>query len=210
MTTAKALGIVGLGVGIGLGVGLGWVLSGIQTHELRRALTQAHKDSLTGLPDRAVADDVLKNIEKNSLSVSLGLVDINGLHVINNTMGHAAGDQLLIAVARHLFDLLPAGPGGFVARISGDEFLIVTPVTPEALAKAYRNNFNGLVNATSIGVASTPHDGDARHAMACADLAMSWSKSTHEPVTIYDEKLGTPEEKASTLPDAVRRKGGRA
>ncbi len=78
-------------------------------------------DTLTGLPNRRACDLLIDQIDP---SVSLGVVffDMNGLKHVNDTLGHASGDQLVINFARLADSIVPTE---CVFRISGDEFLIL-------------------------------------------------------------------------------------
>jgi len=81
-----------------------------------------HYDSLTGLPNRSLLDDWLAEALSDTGTAVL-FVDLDRFKVVNDTMGHAAGDALLVEVARRL--LAAAGPGALAARLGGDEFVIL-------------------------------------------------------------------------------------
>ncbi|WP_127751764.1 MULTISPECIES: EAL domain-containing protein [unclassified Devosia] len=84
-------------------------------------------DSLTGLPNRRFLDDILKALSSNSENpgrhIALLHLDLDRFKQINDTMGHAAGDAMLVHVSRVLRD--SCEPGSFVARVGGDEFVVV-------------------------------------------------------------------------------------
>lgn len=84
-------------------------------------------DTLTGLPNRALIQERLVNAlqrsRRHGLSVVLLFVDLDGFKLINDTHGHAAGDMLLKTVAARLLEQVR--PGDTVARLAGDEFIIL-------------------------------------------------------------------------------------
>jgi diguanylate cyclase (GGDEF)-like protein len=89
---------------------------------------QARRDALTGLPNRTA---LIERIDEALASVSaprrvgLLLLDIDGLQTINDSLGHAAGDEVVIEVGRRLVDHARAGE--VVVRLGGDEFAILDP-----------------------------------------------------------------------------------
>ena len=84
-------------------------------------------DSLTGLPNRRFLDEVLAEhatlFERGEQHAALLHIDLDRFKQINDTLGHAAGDALLCHVADVLHDVVPRGD--FVARVGGDEFVVV-------------------------------------------------------------------------------------
>jgi diguanylate cyclase (GGDEF)-like protein len=102
-------------------------------HQLRSALHEAHHDKLTGLPNRHSALTLL-----NTGPVGLvGLLDLDGFKDVNDRYGHDVGDDLLSRLASRLKRAL--GPNGTVARLAGDEFLILWTHRPaDPIAEAER------------------------------------------------------------------------
>jgi len=83
-----------------------------------------HYDALTGLPNRRLLQQRLAEAQNDTSTVTaLLFLDIDRFKAVNDTMGHAAGDALLIEVARRLVDI--AGPDHVTARLGGDEFVIL-------------------------------------------------------------------------------------
>ncbi len=106
--------------------------------ERERARELAHTDPLTGLPDRRrTAEQVEAALAADPRRVALLLCDLDGFRAVNDRFGHAAGDDLLVVVARRLLRELP--PGAFAARLGGDEFIAaLTGLDPaEAVARAH-------------------------------------------------------------------------
>jgi diguanylate cyclase (GGDEF)-like protein len=111
--------------------------------ELQRELEhQASHDPLTDLANRLLfAERVSKALERDPESVSVIFIDINDFKTINDTLGHAAGDELLIAIGGRLRDCVR--PSDTLARLGGDEFAIMlerTASQDEAIQVAERIN----------------------------------------------------------------------
>ena len=102
-----------------------------RTDELRH---QALHDTLTGLPNRALIIDrigrMLARNRRGQLPVAVLFLDLDNFKDINDTLGHRAGDQLLVAVADRLTAALRGGDS--VGRLGGDEFVVLTESTSAA------------------------------------------------------------------------------
>jgi diguanylate cyclase (GGDEF)-like protein len=98
-------------------------------HESEERLRQAAlHDSLTGLPNRALFTDRLRRAWQRSVAepdhrIALLFLDLDGFKQVNDTLGHAVGDRLLVHVGRRLADLLREGDTA--ARLGGDEFVVL-------------------------------------------------------------------------------------
>ncbi|HYL91314.1 MAG TPA: EAL domain-containing protein [Burkholderiales bacterium] len=152
----------------------------------------AQFDPLTGLPNRTLLADrfSLMIVQARRRNVSLGVlfIDLDDFKLVNDTQGHAAGDELLQETAQRLQSALR--DGDTVARISGDEFAVVLAdlaraddaaiVAQKILDRlAVPANVQGqeLVITASIGIATFPADGDNAEALlGAADAAMYRAK----------------------------------
>jgi diguanylate cyclase (GGDEF)-like protein/PAS domain S-box-containing protein len=147
-------------------------------------------DALTGLANRALVMDrlnqMLHRIERSGGSCTLMFLDVDGFKKINDSLGHPAGDELLLAIAARLKDSIPGDHT--IGRVGGDEFVIVldTMHYPEATAVHADRVLDALrapltiagtavVPSVSIGVASTPVP-DAVTLWRNADVAMYEAK----------------------------------
>jgi diguanylate cyclase (GGDEF)-like protein/PAS domain S-box-containing protein len=112
-----------------------------QEHMERELRHQATHDLLTGLPNRGYltrrAEEALAAAHPDR-PVAMLLLDLDGFKAVNDSLGHAAGDQLLAAVGPRLSDVLR--PGDTIARLGGDEFAVLLPNAGErgALRVAHR------------------------------------------------------------------------
>ncbi|MET8147237.1 EAL domain-containing protein [Actinoplanes sp. NPDC049668] len=156
------------------------------------AMNLAFHDSLTGLASRALFQTRLERAfvaaEHDDLGVSMLFVDLDRFKVVNDSLGHAAGDQLLIEVAERIKACL--GPDDTAARLGGDEFAVLlapSTGTEESVAlagrilEATREPFDLGGKETfvscSIGVAHTAAGAqEAQQLMVAADLAMYQAK----------------------------------
>ena len=148
----------------------------------------AFRDPLTGLANRALLNDRLTHAlaGRGSRKVSLLLLDLDEFKTVNDVSGHAAGDELLVEVARRLRSCLR--PGDTVARLGGDEFAIVVEATEEPtevaerilehLAAPVALEGRQAVPQASIGVATTSGgDMAVGDLMRRADVAMYAAKA---------------------------------
>jgi diguanylate cyclase (GGDEF)-like protein len=162
---------------------------------------QALHDALTGLPNRRLFAIAVRNAlaEQTGASgqVAVLLMDLNGFKEVNDTLGHATGDTLLVEVGRRLTSALPTG--ATLARLGGDEFSVVIPGVADA-NEAYEHAVN-LLSAlrrpyelpqltldvsASIGVAISPdHGEDGPSLLKKADMAMYSAKSRASGVEVY-------------------------
>ncbi len=160
--------------------------------EARMAHLALH-DTLTGLPNRKHFLQSLENerarAARSGSHLAVMFLDLDNFKDVNDTLGHEAGDHLLIETARRLRDKVRKGD--LVARLGGDEFAILindlmddhaTERLAERIVDALSRPFtygNALIRSgTSIGITVYPNDpGSAEQLLANADLALYAAKS---------------------------------
>jgi diguanylate cyclase (GGDEF)-like protein len=160
--------------------------------EREQRITQlAFNDTLTGLPNRTMFQQALEHYfraaEGKGTLFALHCLDLDQFKVINDTLGHPAGDALLIEAANRV---QKAARGHFVARLGGDEFVVLQSVTEDrdsidklareillAMAQPLNVDGNEFVPSTSIGIAIAPEDGEEGGTLLRnADLALYRAK----------------------------------
>ena len=143
--------------------------------EAERFREQARRDPLTGLRNRRYVDEQLPVLIDTDPELTVAIVDLDHFKRINDQLSHDVGDQVLVQVAKLLeTELAAVSPDGFVARMGGEEFLMVLPRTavPDAVrtlddvrravgSYAWDEVTRGLPVTVSIGVAGRA-DADAR------------------------------------------------
>ncbi|MBI5782606.1 MAG: EAL domain-containing protein [Gammaproteobacteria bacterium] len=172
-----------------------------------RLHTLATTDNLTGLPNRTLFNDRLEQAivaaERDSdKQVGLILMDLNRFKEINDTLGHPAGDQVLVMVAQRLRAALREPDT--LTRLGGDEFAILLPdirdgrKTVERVIKKITQCFNTpflhgdneLFLGAGIGIVLYPEHGqDASTLMSRADVAMYGTKNRDIGYLYYDAAL---------------------
>jgi diguanylate cyclase (GGDEF)-like protein/PAS domain S-box-containing protein len=152
----------------------------------------AHHDPLTGLPNRLLFDDRLRlaieQAMRNEQRCLLLFLDLDGFKVINDTLGHGAGDELLRNVGNRLRSVLRSSDT--IARLGGDEFVIlVGSINPSYAAQLAQKILEQLrlpvplgneqlAITGSIGIAVYPDNGaTSQELMRAADMAMYTAKS---------------------------------
>jgi diguanylate cyclase (GGDEF)-like protein len=160
--------------------------------EREQRITQlAFNDVLTGLPNRTMFQQQLDHHFRAATGsgslFALHCLDLDQFKVINDTLGHPAGDALLVEAGRRVQD---AARGHFVARLGGDEFVVLQTVGDDrdaidrlardilaAITQPIIIDGNEIAPSTSIGIAIAPQDGENSGALLrSADLALYRAK----------------------------------
>jgi diguanylate cyclase (GGDEF)-like protein/PAS domain S-box-containing protein len=169
----------------------------------RTALAHAAAhDPLTGLPNRVALQSWLVDALAADERVAVLFCDVDRFKVVNDSLGHAAGDELLVAVARRIEAHLR--PDDIVARLGGDEFVValaaVTPGHAEAVAARLLDAFREpiviagrrLVVSASIGVAYADAGATADTLLRDADAALYLAKDGgRDQVAHFDDDVRT-------------------
>jgi diguanylate cyclase (GGDEF)-like protein/PAS domain S-box-containing protein len=169
---------------------------------------QAFHDSLTSLANRALfkdrVDHALRRTKRQTPSVAVLFLDLDGFKEVNDSLGHAAGDRLLIQVAERLQSCVR--PSDTVARFGGDEFAVliedasddidvvqVAERVLEGLRQPFVVNGRELHVRGSMGIARMESDVDgADHLLRNADLAMYRAKAAGQGgYERYDPEMHT-------------------
>lgn len=162
------------------------------------------RDPLTGLPNRQWLLErtwtALDDAERIGARAALMLIDLDRFRSVNDTLGHLAGDRLLLQTADRLRQALPRGAEA--ARLGGDEFAVLLPVADSttsatriarslvgALSSPMDLDGLTLVLEASAGVAVFPdHALDAEGLLRRADVAMYQAKRDRTGVEVYESK----------------------
>ncbi len=193
----------------------------IERKEARAEIARlAYHDILTGLPNRVQ----LRHLMKSAIDacpadghIALAFLDLDRFKDVNDTLGHAAGDELLIQLAQRLQARI--APGDMLGRLGGDEFVILLPnrdaegaarfaaEITDALAAPLRLGTRQMQMSASIGISLYPdHAGDIDALMQQADAAMYQAKqagrSTHR---FFSADMSGLAEQRLVLTAALRR-----
>lgn len=169
---------------------------------------QAYHDLLTGLPNRTLFKDrlsmVIAQAKRVGQMVAVMFIDLDRFKIVNDTLGHVIGDQLLRAVGRRVQTCLREGDT--LARLGGDEFVVLLPQIAnresaatvgrkiiDALTPPFVVDQHELFVGASIGIAIFPSDGNTdEELIKNADIAMySVKNDTRGGYSFYTPKMET-------------------
>lgn len=160
---------------------------------------RARLDSLTGLLNRAAFTDVVYEKLANGGQHSILIAGIDRFKNVNDVLGYAAGDELLIQSVQRLKGILESIPGAQLARVGGDEFGILLPefdvaqaesiavITNEMFRQPFLVQGHDTEMSISIGIVTFPNHGTNVGALTrCADIAMFHAKKAKVGYVVYD------------------------
>ena len=171
-----------------------WTIEDVteQRADAARVAFLAHHDQLTGLPNRILLADRLRvalaQASRNKTMCGLMFLDLDKFKLINDTLGHSIGDELLIEVSRRL--RISVRDSDTVARLGGDEFVVVLPALKSAtdaetvarkilasVGSPYELDGKPVRTSPSIGIALYPQNAaDGDELLKNADAAMYETK----------------------------------
>jgi diguanylate cyclase (GGDEF)-like protein len=163
-------------------------------------------DNLTGLPNRTLFNDRLKQVllqsERSHKTFALFLIDLDRFKEINDTLGHHFGDELLKIVSSRLLSAIRENDS--IARLGGDEFAVLLPQTDlqgaelcakriiQAMEAPFCINDVATESKASIGISMYPEHGDNTNTLVqYADVAMYQAKKLHSGYAVYDPAQNT-------------------
>ncbi len=181
----------------------------------------AHHDDLTGLPNRSLLRDrlgqAIRDAERKGHAVGLAFIDLDGFKLVNDGLGHNAGDELLKVVGARMGRCLRRNDT--LARFGGDEFVILLPeisgdplaITPllekvrQAVTEPVEVEGQEVQVSCSMGVVLYPRDGeDANALMMNADAAMYRAKENKDSFQFYASEMNASVEEKLVLLEGMR------
>lgn len=188
--------------------------------ELQGSLeSRVHTDSLTGIANRAALMEELADRFETAQPFAMLIIDLDGFKRVNDGLGHQAGDELLIAVAKNIESATL--PTEFVARLGGDEFAVLTSPAvadaesahglarriSDASAGDYQTHAGEARVTTSTGIALVPEHGKTiKEVVRSADLALYEVKRTERGTSlVYEPRLSATFDRQLRLLPLLRR-----
>ncbi|PIE43485.1 MAG: hypothetical protein CSA50_05065 [Gammaproteobacteria bacterium] len=186
----------------------------------------AYHDSLTDLPNRVFLQEelqyLLAQLKRNQQHSALLFLDIDHFKMVNDSMGHSVGDEMLRQIADRLKK--NTRDGDFLARLGGDEFVIVLGNPTDDIERVYQRaqavaaniltsfkqpfdlNRQSVVRGTSIGIVTLPTDGNTvSKILQHADTAMyEAKKSGRNTLHFYQKEMATAIKRRLFVENALR------
>ncbi len=220
------------------GFGEPWLIQGVIFDITARKVAEeqvaflAYHDKLTGLPNRVLFEEMLENAisraRRHDLGVGVVFLDLDNFKLVNDSLGHAAGDQLLAQLAERLRGC--TREADLVARQGGDEFLLllsdldrdagpmpgtdaamlvaesVAARVHDALSEPFHLNGTEFIATGSVGISLFPQDAlDAETLMKNADSAMYQSKRNEPGGSVVFATSGEDPMRKLSLTTRLRR-----
>jgi diguanylate cyclase (GGDEF)-like protein len=182
----------------------------------------AHEDPLTGLANKRAFDDrfetELRRAAREYYPVALVVLDLDRFKQINDTWGHAVGDEALVMLAQHIEAELRAGD--ICGRVGGDEFVLALVRADAHSAERVLGRLRRALESVAVGpagerlgfsagIAEFPRHASTREALLrCADFALYWGKANGRGrSTIYSPESGGDMRSKEGSEEAVRQRG---
>ena len=175
---------------------LGMLIASVVVRNIHRVNAERERlathDPLTGLPNRTLLMDRIEQAilraKRNRSHAGLLFIDLDGFKAVNDSLGHAVGDELLKIMATRLKQVIRAVD--IVARLGGDEFIVgvldatsreqiehVSEKLLDVISRPCSLAGRDIILSGSVGVCIYPEDGaDAKSLLKCADFAMYAAK----------------------------------
>jgi diguanylate cyclase (GGDEF)-like protein len=161
---------------------------------------QAATDALTGLANRSHYVECLRERLAEGAPLSVMIMDLNRFKTINDTLGHAVGDDVLVHIANRLSEVIEAPD--LVARLGGDEFAIISSSADTesshqladrivtAISRTMRLSGMSISTTISCGIALAPtHGPDVQSLMRHADIAMYEAKRRGRTIERFSDEI---------------------
>ncbi|MGB8954486.1 MAG: EAL domain-containing protein, partial [Tumebacillaceae bacterium] len=183
---------------------------------------QTYHDALTGLPNRLLFMDRLslsiQTAQRLDMRIAVMFIDLDRFKLINDTLGHQQGDQLLKEVAKRLYEIV--GEQDVVSRMGGDEFTVIlqdieqiqdAAKVAEQILQSFANTPFQLSGqeyflSPSIGIAIYPEDGtEIEELMKNADTAMYRAKEHSNNYQLYTSTMNAQAQRRLALENDMRK-----
>ena len=197
-------------------------VSSQEMKELHDTLShRAHHDTLTGLPNRAALEEVLQGVlsglPHTGREAAVLFIDLDGFKLVNDSLGHAAGDELLIRTSERLRAAIR--PQDVVARLGGDEFVVLCPEVDDIevtidiarrigdqVERPFQIGDQAASISASIGIALAGSARNAEDLLSNADLAMYEAKARGRArFLIFNDSMRDRADDRLTTENALRK-----